>query len=233
MQADQRSAPDGRDASRAATREFSSEAMAELLRALRSRAVDHPESPALIASWPDVPADRMPAACAELRRRGHAVREVAISSPGRKSRRGWTMGDEAERGAAPDGLLIRELAVPSAVARARSAVVRLAEREGASESLRSALVLAVSEACSNVVMHAYADAPGHFEVRAGRVDDLLSVEVRDSGGGMRPRVDSPGLGLGLPLIARLADRFEIEHPDGQGVVMRMHFQLSQTQERIR
>ena len=35
----------------AASRQFSAETMGELLRALRARSVDHPESPALIACW--------------------------------------------------------------------------------------------------------------------------------------------------------------------------------------
>jgi hypothetical protein len=63
--------------------------MLELLRALRARAVEHPENPALIASWPGVRAERMPAACAELQLRGYAVREVAIMLPTGKDRRGW------------------------------------------------------------------------------------------------------------------------------------------------
>jgi len=75
------------------SREFSAHTMQELLRALRARAVEHPESPALIASWPGVRAERMPAACAELLRRGYAVREVPIILPTGKQRRGW-MVDE-------------------------------------------------------------------------------------------------------------------------------------------
>ena len=66
------------------SREFSAEMIRELLRALRARAADHPGSPGLIASWPGVPEARMPAACAELRRQGHAVRKVSIARPGRR-----------------------------------------------------------------------------------------------------------------------------------------------------
>jgi len=83
------------------SREFSAKTMQELLRALRARAVEYPDSPALIASWPDVPAERMPAACAELQRQGYAVREVAIILPGPKERRGWMVAATADGVDAP------------------------------------------------------------------------------------------------------------------------------------
>lgn len=86
------------------SREFSDQTMQELLRALRARAAEHPESPALIASWPGVPAERMAAACAELQRQGYAVREVPIVLPGAKDRRGWivTEGTTTTSGAPED-----------------------------------------------------------------------------------------------------------------------------------
>lgn len=89
-------------------------------------------------------------------------------------------------------------AEPEAVPQARALIAGFAEREGAPEIVRSALTLAVTEACANVVMHAYLDAevPGDVEVRAERVDEMLLVEVRENGRGMVPRLDSPGLGLG-------------------------------------
>jgi uncharacterized protein YegP (UPF0339 family) len=92
--------PSGGRPSRA-SREFSAATLLELLRALRARAVEHPESPALIASWPGVPAARMPAACAELQRQGHAVREVPIVLPGAKERRGWTVEETLDGVVAP------------------------------------------------------------------------------------------------------------------------------------
>jgi anti-sigma regulatory factor (Ser/Thr protein kinase) len=90
-----------------------------------------------------------------------------------------------------------------------------------------AVELAVSEAVANVTVHAYrgerttgADA-GRVQVSA-RVDgDELWIVVSDDGVGMLPRTDSPGLGLGLPLIARLSDGLEIEQrPTGSRMVMR-------------
>jgi serine/threonine-protein kinase RsbW/stage II sporulation protein AB (anti-sigma F factor) len=109
---------------------------------------------------------------------------------------------------------------------ARAVLTQFAHRENAPETVRSALALAVTEACSNVVLHAYVDAeaPGYLEVSAARQDGALVVEVRDDGRGMVPRIDSPGLGVGLPLIAQMADTFETR-TRASGLAVRMHFNL--------
>ena len=74
-------------------REFSDAALAELLRALRARSASHPDDPGLVASWPAVRRERMPAACAELRRRGHAVQRVSNPSAGPGSTgASWVIG---------------------------------------------------------------------------------------------------------------------------------------------
>jgi anti-sigma regulatory factor (Ser/Thr protein kinase) len=216
--------------------EFSPEVIGELLRALRARAADHPESPGLIASWPGVPEARMTAACAQLRRQGHAVHQVSIA--GDKARTGWAVGGTTYRAivtpappaalAHEDAVLVREVALPNAVSRARTVLTTFAERGGAPETVRTAVALAVTEACKNVVMHAYVDrdAPGDLEVRACIADAVLVVEVADDGRGMMPRVDGPGRGLGLPLIAQLSDAFEIlRRPERPGMVVRMNFDL--------
>ena len=70
--------------------------MDELLRALRARALEHPESPGLLASWPGVVAERMPAACAELRRQGHPVHEIALVPGAMDARRRWTLDGTGE-----------------------------------------------------------------------------------------------------------------------------------------
>jgi hypothetical protein len=73
--------------------EFSDATLIGLLRALRTRSATHPESPGLIASTPAVREDRMAAACAELRSRGHAVTANAV--PGGTSV-SWSIGAAAE-----------------------------------------------------------------------------------------------------------------------------------------
>jgi hypothetical protein len=73
--------------------EFSDDTLRKLLRALRTRSATHPESPGLIASWPVVGADRMAAACGELRSRGIAISRVSIPSVvAGRSHIGWSVG---------------------------------------------------------------------------------------------------------------------------------------------
>jgi serine/threonine-protein kinase RsbW len=102
-------------------------------------------------------------------------------------------------------------AAPQSVGPVRDAVTMLARDRGFSAAAIGALAVAVSEAASNVVVHAYHDqpAPGLLRVCAGMDDGELSVVVSDDGPGVRPRIDSPGLGLGMPLIAALARHFEV------------------------
>jgi anti-sigma regulatory factor (Ser/Thr protein kinase) len=85
--------------------------------------------------------------------------------------------------------------------------------------------LAVSEACANVVVHAYPDGEGLLVVRVFVADDTVEVSVRDQGRGMAPRTDSPGLGVGLPLIASLSRTLELSAPPGRGTEVRMAFDV--------
>jgi anti-sigma regulatory factor (Ser/Thr protein kinase) len=122
-------------------------------------------------------------------------------------------------------------AVPENVAPLRHAVVDLATRAGADDGVRTDLALAVGEACANVVVHAYPPGDvGPLIVEAAVVGSReIVVTVVDQGQGMVPRPDSPGRGLGLPLIANLSDRLEIqEGPDGVGTQLEMVFALRRT-----
>ena len=75
--------------------------------------------------------------------------------------------------------------------------------------------LAVSEACSNVVQHAYVGRDhGRFRLQVGVDDRILCVAVCDEGKGMRPRNDSPGMGLGLSLMAYVSDELKIRKEPG-------------------
>ncbi|WP_187369013.1 ATP-binding protein [Baekduia soli] len=90
--------------------------------------------------------------------------------------------------------------------------------------------LAVTEACTNVVVHAYPDGEGSMAVSAGLRDGALTVIVADEGRGILPRPDSPGLGLGLPLIATLASSLELGTNDREETEVRMTFELDRRPE---
>jgi serine/threonine-protein kinase RsbW len=88
--------------------------------------------------------------------------------------------------------------------------------------------LAVTEACTNVVVHAYGEDEGPMAVSAALRDGRLTVVVADEGRGIVPRPDSPGLGLGLPLIATLAESLELGTGDADETEVRMTFVLDGT-----
>jgi serine/threonine-protein kinase RsbW len=91
--------------------------------------------------------------------------------------------------------------------------------------------LAVTEACTNVVVHAYPEGDdGPMAITAGLVDGALTVTVSDEGRGILPRPDSPGLGLGLPLIATLASSLELGTNDRDETEVRMTFELDRATE---
>jgi anti-sigma regulatory factor (Ser/Thr protein kinase) len=84
--------------------------------------------------------------------------------------------------------------------------------------------LAVTEACTNVVRHAYDDeTPGPIDVVIRPNGDRLELIVSDYGRGTGPSPDVEGPGLGLPLIAALADDVEIAHAPTRGSRIAMSF----------
>ena len=119
-------------------------------------------------------------------------------------------------------------AVPSSVTAMRADVADFVTAAGIGEPLLTSVKLAVSEAVTNAVMHAYigAEQPGEVRLDA-RVDEgRVLVTVADDGCGMAPRLDSPGLGVGLPFIAHTTDTLEIEPGDSGGTRLRMSFRIA-------
>jgi serine/threonine-protein kinase RsbW len=128
-----------------------------------------------------------------------------------------------------DGLQLRLPARAENVAVARHAVAGLAEAIGMSEPMVADLKTVVTEACMNVVLHAYEeDVDGPLEVDATPDDHALLVTVRDYGTGIRPRADveRASLRLGLPLIAALSSSFNIRGGLGQGTEVTMRLALA-------
>jgi anti-sigma regulatory factor (Ser/Thr protein kinase) len=116
------------------------------------------------------------------------------------------------------------------VAVVRHAFGGLAEVLSIDEQTLADIKLAVTEACTNVVMHAYEnDAVGDLEVDATVGDCCLTVVIRDNGRGIVPRPDSPGLGLGLPLIATLTESLELGKDESDRTEVRMTFRLDELQ----
>jgi anti-sigma regulatory factor (Ser/Thr protein kinase) len=81
---------------------------------------------------------------------------------------------------------------------------------------------------TNVVVHAYRDAdePGVVMVEMQKPDGYLCLYVRDHGTGVVPQLGTPGLGLGLPLIAGAAASSELRTIDGRGTEVIMRFDLA-------
>lgn len=114
------------------------------------------------------------------------------------------------------------------VAVVRHALGGMAERIGMDEPGIADLKTVVTEACMNVVVHAYpGDEPGQLEVEAVPEAEGLAVVVRDFGMGIRPRpdVERPSLRIGLTLIAALSSSFEIKGGAERGTEISMHLPL--------
>jgi anti-sigma regulatory factor (Ser/Thr protein kinase) len=80
--------------------------------------------------------------------------------------------------------------------------------------------LAVTEAATNAVIHAYAETEGELRVTAAVQDRQLAIVIGDTGPGLVEGRDSPGLGLGLSIIATVAERLKIvNHSSGTEIHM--------------
>jgi serine/threonine-protein kinase RsbW len=125
--------------------------------------------------------------------------------------------------AVPD-LEISLPARPENVAIVRHVLGGVGDALGVDPGVLADVRLAISEACANVVVHAYpGDQEGLLDVTVTTTPGCLEIAVRDQGRGMAPRTDSPGLGVGLPLIASLAETLELTNAPHGGTEVRMTF----------
>jgi anti-sigma regulatory factor (Ser/Thr protein kinase) len=117
-------------------------------------------------------------------------------------------------------------AVADSVGAARTVLTEFARDAGAGEDQLQAIRLAASEAITNAIIHAYEQTEqGEVHVCASYIEGELWLLISDGGSGLRPRENSPGLGLGLALIAQLADDFQILSRGSGGTELRMRFNL--------
>jgi serine/threonine-protein kinase RsbW len=125
----------------------------------------------------------------------------------------------------PPEVLLTMPARAEGVGVVRQALTGVADALDFDASVLADMKMAVTEACTNVVVHAYEDE-GMLEVEMLAGADGLTIVVRDHGAGIQPRparAGAPALGLGLPLIAALSDAFELRGSAGRGTEVRMTF----------
>ncbi len=123
-------------------------------------------------------------------------------------------------------VLLTMPARPEGVGVVRQALAGMADALDFEASVLADMKMAVTEACTNVVVHAYDEDSGELEVQMLAGEDDLTIVVRDHGSGIQPRptrTEPPALGLGLPLIAALSDAFELRGSAGSGTEVRMTF----------
>lgn len=120
-------------------------------------------------------------------------------------------------------------AVAEAVPLARRALTDVAAAAGAGGERLQEIRLAVSEALTNAVVHAYrGDESGHFHVTAAVASGELWVLISDDGRGLHAWNDSRGLGIGLSLISGLSDDFAIVNRASGGTEVQMRFDLKRS-----
>jgi anti-sigma regulatory factor (Ser/Thr protein kinase) len=106
-------------------------------------------------------------------------------------------------------------------------LVGIGEELALEAELLDDLKTAVSEACNNVVIHAYGDGMGPMTVDFALDSDQIGISVRDSGHGIRGvSVSHDRMGVGMAVISALADRSEfVNLPEG-GTEVRMSFRAT-------
>ncbi len=116
---------------------------------------------------------------------------------------------------------------------ARLAIAGAAARADLSIEATEDLKIAVSEACTNVIEHAFGDDPAAGDHRIKLTfyvaDKELTIEVEDEGCGFDPKhlppvADKPfaeGTGLGLYLMGEMMDEIKIESAPGSGTKIMM------------
>ena len=136
---------------------------------------------------------------------------------------------EPVRSAAIQNVRLQLASRPDDVQLARELLRGVAEATGIDVHRMDDVRTAVSEACNNVVQHAYNGSPGPIELDLALQSDALEVIVRDRGKGMspkaRPALESDTLGIGLVVIEALCERADLRATPGSGVEVRMRFFL--------
>jgi serine/threonine-protein kinase RsbW len=111
----------------------------------------------------------------------------------------------------------------------RLALTGISRLRPLSDEVLADLKLALTEAASNAVRHAYGDDGGVVQIVYELHDNRLVIEVTDEGEGFDPNEDVAGGdpaslsegGLGIAIIRSIADELEIgPQPNGKGSRLR-------------
>lgn len=127
----------------------------------------------------------------------------------------------------PNVLFERREARPQSIAQLRHVVTRFAAAAGAPSRQLEDIALAVSEALTNAVVHAYPDVrrPGQMAVHASAHDRVLEILVSDEGVGMAAEAPMATGGLGYTLMAHVSDELAVRGSPGWGVRTHLTFEL--------
>ncbi|HET9721382.1 MAG TPA: ATP-binding protein [Solirubrobacteraceae bacterium] len=120
-------------------------------------------------------------------------------------------------------------AVSRSVGDARNWAGEVAAGAGVAPDVVDSIRLAVSEAVTNAVLHAYGEEPGEVQLTLAVAEAEFWVLVADEGLGHQSTPSSPGLGWGLALIAEACQDFMITERSGGGTELRMGFPLAISQ----
>ena len=134
-----------------------------------------------------------------------------------------------------DGMVVR-LRIPARaeyITLCRLALTGIARLRAMSDEVVADLKLALTEAASKSVRHAYGDEDGVVEISSELLPDRLVIEVSDDGEGFDPARSSGGQdglsegGLGIAIIRAIADEVEIgTQPGGKGSRLRFEKALA-------
>ena len=108
----------------------------------------------------------------------------------------------------------------------RHAVSDFAASLGVAEETLADLRLAVNEACSNVVRHAYEGQEGEMEIEARPIGSCLLVTVHDHGRGLAGPSNDPGTGLGLQVASAVSGSFAMQQNE-PGTEVRLVFPIGE------
>jgi serine/threonine-protein kinase RsbW len=132
--------------------------------------------------------------------------------------------DIVERMCAPAMVELELDSTAESVSLVRAGLKGLAGALELDPELLDDLQMAASEACNNVVMHAYPAEAGPLTVAVTATSTWLELVVRDRGAGIVEPAEPTGLGLGLPLIRSLTDDLDVTSIPGEGTHVRMTFE---------